>query len=206
MDLVAVSPMTSINGNVTYIQYVKGTSKGQSKAGDMVNSVYQLGKPEPDYTGDAIVETVMGTAAPTTFAWANTHGKIVDDAFALGGGYRDGSHADPTVFCNVKVMVPGAEPLYTNVTIAANGTVTFPTAAADWYKEDGTASAATPVWADNTKVAYRYDNIVVPQETLPTLKAEVTNIPLMARARRIAVFYSQIAAFQAKTDYGYDLA
>lgn len=31
------------------------------------------------------------------------------------------------------------------------------------------------------------------------------SIPLLARARRIAVYYSQIAAFQAKTDYGFDL-
>lgn len=31
------------------------------------------------------------------------------------------------------------------------------------------------------------------------------SIPLIARARRIAVYYSQIAAFQAKTDYGFDL-
>jgi len=31
------------------------------------------------------------------------------------------------------------------------------------------------------------------------------SISLLAKARRIAVFYSQIAAFQAKTDYGFDL-
>ena len=31
------------------------------------------------------------------------------------------------------------------------------------------------------------------------------NIPLIAKARRIAVYFSQIAAFQAKTDYGFDL-
>lgn len=31
------------------------------------------------------------------------------------------------------------------------------------------------------------------------------SIALVAKARRIAVYYSQIAAFQAKTDYGFDL-
>ena len=31
------------------------------------------------------------------------------------------------------------------------------------------------------------------------------SIPLIAKARRIAIYYSQIAAFQAKTDYGLDL-
>lgn len=31
------------------------------------------------------------------------------------------------------------------------------------------------------------------------------SIPLIAKARRVAIYYSQIAAFQAKTDYGFDL-
>ena len=55
------------------------------------------------------------------------------------------------------------------------------------------------------KVAYVYDNIVIPQNSLPTIKAEMDSIPLVAKARRIAVYFSQIAAFQAKTDYGFDL-
>lgn len=67
------------------------------------------------------------------------------------------------------------------------------------------AAAGVVVW-------YEYDNIVIPQkahntdgDAIPTLTAEMTHIQLHAKARRIAVYYSQIAAFQAKTDYGYDL-
>ena len=45
----------------------------------------------------------------------------------------------------------------------------------------------------------------IPQNDLPTLNAEVTGIALTAKARRIAIYYSQVAAFQAKTDYGFDL-
>jgi hypothetical protein len=56
-----------------------------------------------------------------------------------------------------------------------------------------------------TKIAYVYDNIVVPQGKLPMIKAEMKSIALVAKARRIAIFYSQIAAYQAKTDYGVDL-
>ncbi len=55
------------------------------------------------------------------------------------------------------------------------------------------------------RVKYQYDNIVIPQNDIPMLKAEMKSIPLIAKARRIAVYYSQIAAFQAKTDYGIDL-
>ena len=55
------------------------------------------------------------------------------------------------------------------------------------------------------KISYVYDNIVIPQNQIPTLKAEMDAIELHAHARRIAVYYSQIAAFQAKTDYGTDI-
>ncbi len=67
--------------------------------------------------------------------------------------------------------------------------------------EDGTFTA--PEGA--TKIAYVYNNIVVPQNDLPMIKAEMKSISLVAKARRIAVYYSQIAAYQAKTDYGVDL-
>jgi len=55
------------------------------------------------------------------------------------------------------------------------------------------------------KVKYCYDNVVIPQNDLPILNAEMASIGLVAKARRIAVYYSQIAAFQAKQDYGFSL-
>ena len=60
-DLVAVSPMSSISGSVAYIEYQKGTTKGASTAGDMTNSIYQLGDVDVNYTGNAVVETVTGS-------------------------------------------------------------------------------------------------------------------------------------------------
>lgn len=62
-----------------------------------------------------------------------------------------------------------------------------------------------------TKIAYVYNNINIPQtgsdeSRVPTLVAGMDGITLEAKARRIAIYYSQIAAFQAKTDYGMDLA
>lgn len=49
------------------------------------------------------------------------------------------------------------------------------------------------------------NNVVIPQNDLPILNAQIKALPLIAKARRIAIYYSQIAAFQAKTDYGMDL-
>lgn len=59
--------------------------------------------------------------------------------------------------------------------------------------------------AGTIKVAYTYDNIVIPQNDLPILNAQMDAISLQAKARRIAIYYSQMAAFQAKTETGMDL-
>lgn len=69
-----------------------------------------------------------------------------------------------------------------------------------WEKVEG---AYTPNAGD--KVRYHYDNVVIPQNDLPIVNASIESMALVAKARRVAVYYSQIAAFQAKTDYGFDL-
>lgn len=125
-------------------------------------------------------------------------GELFNDPFRLGA-----VKADYTGSRVVEVLTEGQTkvswtPCVAGAVKAWNGTaeVTGVTVA-----EDGTLANATGV----TKVAYVYDNTVVPQNDIPRLKAEMANIALTAKARRIAVYYSQIAAFQAKTDYGFDL-
>lgn len=56
-----------------------------------------------------------------------------------------------------------------------------------------------------SKIKYEYDNVKIPQNDLPIVNVEMANLPLVAKARRVAIYYSQIAAFQAKTDYGFDM-
>lgn len=167
-DLVAVSPMSSMYGNVAYIKYVKGTTKGESAEGDLTNSVYQLGDVDPRYTGNAVVENIESAI---TNVKSLAFGKLGDKPAVSKLWVFDEDASD-------------ADSEWTEVAIAEDGTI-----------------AST-----SGKVKYLYDNITIPQETLPTLKAELQNIGLEAHARRIAVFYSQMAAFQAKTDYGFDLA
>ena len=58
---------------------------------------------------------------------------------------------------------------------------------------------------DYIKARYTYDNVKIPQNDLPIINVEMANLPLVAKARRVAIYYSQIAAFQAKTDYGFDM-
>ena len=81
--------------------------------------------------------------------------------------------------------------------IGTDGAITYGNFAAD-----GSIAAGSVV---DGKVAYRYDNTIVPQNDLPRINAEMKNIPLLAKARRIAIYYSQLAAYQAKQDYGFDL-
>lgn len=49
------------------------------------------------------------------------------------------------------------------------------------------------------------NNVNIPQNDIPLLSAKMEAMPLLAKARRIAIYYSQMAAFQSKTDYGLDL-
>lgn len=165
--------MSSMAGYVNYIEYVAGSSKGETKQGDVFNSPFGLGKVDTNYTADRVVETVTAVG---TFAAAWT--PVVEKAFYV----KDGKE--------VKFGTEGA-------TWAAYKTV----------KADGTVeySATAPTVAEGDRVAYVYDNVVIPQNDLPIMSAQMKTIPLVAKARRIAIYYSQMAAFQAKQDYGFDL-
>lgn len=44
------------------------------------------------------------------------------------------------------------------------------------------------------KARYVYDNVKIPQNDLPIVNMEMANLPLVAKARRVAIYYSQIAA------------
>lgn len=142
----------------------------------MVNSVWELGTPDVNYTGQAVVEPVESFTSGTTavaFKQGAAHVRLLD-ANGVQVDDADGEHP-ATINTDTGVITQTS------------------------FKTEKSAS-------DVKKIAYTYDNVIIPQDKLPTLKAELKNIGLEAKARRIAVFYSQMAAFQAKTDYGFDLA
>ena len=161
-DLVLVSPMSSMTGYVTYIEYGAAMNKGETTAmgmdengnttGDVFNSPFRLGKVDSNYTSAKVVETIAEGQTELAF-----------------------------------------EPIEGTVETFTGG---------KWVAVEGKYTPKA-----NDKVRYHYDNVVVPQgvDNIPTIKAQMKSIALLAKARRIAVYYSQIAAFQAKTDYGFDL-
>lgn len=161
------------------IEYVKGTTKGESAQGDMTNSVWELGDVDKNYTGDSVVETFVASQTKLGFA------PVVEGVFKSADG--------KTVLGDIAVTT-GSTTVYgtfANEASRKDGTL----ASMTFKAADGTSTTHT--FAANDKIAYKYDNVIIPQEELPTLKAQLNNIGLEAHARRIAVFYSQMAAFQA---------
>lgn len=55
-----------------------------------------------------------------------------------------------------------------------------------------------------SKIKYAYDNEKIPAIDVPTINVEMASLPLVAKARRIAIRFSQLALFQASTDYNFD--
>ena len=48
--------MSSMSGYVTYIEYQYSTTKGGVTAGETFNSPFALGKVDPDFTSERVVE------------------------------------------------------------------------------------------------------------------------------------------------------
>ena len=55
------------------------------------------------------------------------------------------------------------------------------------------------------RVKYLYDQVLIPQHDLPIYNVKVERIALEAKPRRIAIYYSQMAAFQAQQENNVDL-
>ena len=163
-ELVIVHPMTSMAGYISYLKFVKGTNKGESKRGDLVADPFRLGNVDVNYTSSLVVEEVEA-GENVQLAWA--------PVFA-GGKDEFGRDFGPSIVGKPDAVV--------TVKDAAKGIVSITNA------------------AGKVKIRYAYDNVVIPQNDLPILNAEMANIALAAK-----VYYSQLAAFQAKQDYGFDL-
>lgn len=176
-DLVLVHPMTSIHGYVAYVKYSAGVNKGGVKQGDLIRDPFRVGALESNYTGSAVVEPVSGEAGEKEVVLA--FGPVVAGSFGEGK--------------DVKILD----------TTTASGEVAVTYAALEAGKEN--TVKVTFVEGHTYKVAYVYDNVVIPQKTIPTLVASMDGIELHAKARRIGVMYSQMAAYEAKQDYGFDL-
>lgn len=183
---------------VAYVEYLAGTKKGQTEQDTLFNNPFKLGEVDPEYTSAAVTDTVTAGAVDYQPMW----NPVVKGAFT-------------TIVVNGTEVEFNPRREYTaaeKATIAhkdykskasADGSITFGNFTGTGTENDPYIIPAASIVTG--QVAYKYDNVVIPQDEIPTLKADIKSIPLLAKARRIAIYYSQIAAFQAKTDYGLDL-
>ena len=195
-DLVIVHPMSSMSGYVNYVQYTRGSNKGAYVQGDVINDPFRLGsfkngadgKLDTNYTAAKVCEAKQAAESgeyKVTLMWTPVVPTTVE-VVATGATFRDNGEGKLQEMDGDKVKEGGK-----------TGTIDYATGAISF--------AASTLTAGAVFVNYAYDNVVIPQNDLPIINAEIKAIPLIAKARRIAIYYSQIAAFQAKTDYGMDL-
>lgn len=190
--------MSSMSGYINYIQYTTGSNKGAYEQGDVINSPFGLGsfkkgadgKLDTNYSANQVTEAKASTSAA-----GKAEGQLNWTPVVPG-------YVEFIVSGHDSVKDGGDGKLYEGRTATATGTQvgTIDYKTGEYTFTSTGITAATAVFAN-----YVYDNVVIPQNDLPIINAEIKAIPLIAKARRIAIYYSQIAAFQAKTDYGFDL-
>jgi len=168
-DLFLVQPMSSFSGYLTYMEYALGEAKGGvgGRTGDEFNTIIQ----NPFVWGEMTPERAAYTGEAVVEA-ATATSIVLAWTPVVKKAFKDATGAE----FDVKV-------------VKADGTEVFKNVEADGKTVTGLTVG--------DKVAYKYDNVTIPQEKLPTLVGHMKGITLQARARRIAVYYSQIAAYQA---------
>ena len=222
--------MTAMHGYVTYFEYCRGSNKGASKVGDLIVNPFKNGQVDPNFTSSTVeegkalaaeaTELVLGwgPVVPGSIEFAIGADKYFDDG--LGHLYK-GQRAS-RVFSAEQVADDGRlEGVAGHFVIGTGsavqvGTVTYGSAKSKSVN-GAIYDAATPKITFTTapvaaggataefEVKYIYNNIAIAQNDLPTITVREKGIHLMAKARRVAVNYSQIAAFQAKQESGIDL-
>lgn len=197
-DLVIVYPMKSRTGFIQYLQFTAGSNKGGVEQGEVFNDPFRLGQMTPErvnYTASLVVDPVT-EAGKFTPVWT-----------PVVNGFRT-------------IKVDGVEVEFNDNFINRYTKEQLATVATKTYKvvKKNVESGEAPIIFVNElnasggytvavgdKVGYKYDNVVIPQNDLPIVNAHMEGIALAAKARRVAIYYSQMAAFQAKTEMGIDL-
>lgn len=143
-----------------------------------------------------------------------TRGKVFNDPFRLGDVDVDYTSARVTETAKVEDVNGDLTiklmwfPVYNGTDAASKVRFTDPGVTVDEAKSDfskGVIVVTGTTAGTDLKVGYVYDNTYIPANDLPILNAEMDGMSLTAKARRIAIFYSQLADYQAKTDYDFNL-
>ena len=176
------------------LQFTAGSNKGGVEQGEVFNDPFRLGKMTDErvnYTAALVVDAATKDGGANFVpAW-----KPLVNGFRTIKTTKDGEIEFNENFIN-KYTKDELETVKTRaykVIKKDTGNVIFAnTDAQDHVVFDGEASGAELKIGD--KVAYKYDNVQIPQNDLPIVNAHMEGIALAAKARRVAIYYSQMAA------------
>ena len=182
-----------MSGYITYIQYTAGSNKGETAQGDVFNDPFRLGKVDVNYTSAKVVEAktavAAGGAVSGTINWTPVVPGSVE--FVIGADtYRD--DGEGKIFKGRTVTTQNTTDAMGNIipagtvinpgTEVVGGTIDYKTGAYSFT--DVSLTEATAVLCN-----YCYNNQVIPQNDIPMVNAEIKAMPLLAKARRVAVYY-----------------
>lgn len=200
------------------MKYVAGSTKGNTTQGDVFNDPFRLGKVDTHYTSSRVVKDYNLTASTESFTmdWKPVvpgtisitaggftyvdDGKVVDGKGTLikvEAGYSVSRRT---------VMVQPVEDVSKMADLRLEGVDSYvETVVYNAAGEPVTTKAGEIDYAAGTititggvtgavQIAYSYNNVNIPQNDIPLLSAKMEAMPLLAKARRIAIYYSQMAA------------
>jgi hypothetical protein len=193
--------MASMSGYINYLQYTYGSNKGGITQGTVYNNPFKLGTTDVTYTSQKVSEAKTAVGASGAVAGTLNWTPLIPNSieFVIGSEtYRDGGDGQiykgrtvtnaPVADQNGNIAPPGT--VIDPGTVVPGSTIDYKTGAYSFT--DATLTEATAVMSN-----YVYDNVYVPQNDIPILNAEMRTIPLMAKPRRLAIYFSQMAAYQA---------
>ena len=187
-----------MSGYISYVQYTAGSDKGATTQGKVLNDPFRLGDVDANYTSATVVDEGKATATQKDFPMKWTpviKGTVImktDNLTYYDDG--NGNLVQPSEGSTVSRVINGDG----SVTISFTGTAPTNVGTVTYEGTDAKISLTTGLnEGADFRVSYAYNNVVIPQNDLPILNAQIKALPLIAKARRIAIYYSQIAAFQA---------
>jgi len=216
--------MTSTTGSLTYWEYVKGSNKGATTVGDLIDNPFKLGNVDPKYTSEDVEENhtiadnkitlKWGPVVPGSIAFQVGSDKYFDDG---AGKLYKGVFASKRYVQVQKDAEGRLEGVAGHYVVDAGdavqvGTVTYGYATSkavngaiyDAAKPEITFTTA-PETTEAIAITYKYNNIAILQNDIPTLTAVRKAITLEVKWRMIRIEYSGIAAFIEKAQFGTNL-
>lgn len=196
----------SVTHLINYIKYTAGSTKGNTVQGDVFNDPFRLGKVDPQYTSSRVTKDYNLTEKTDSFTmdWkpvvAGTVSVVVGTTTYVDDGEghlisvpEGGSVARKTEMVQPVAQVSdmadlrleGVIPVVKTIVYNADGTPkTTPDGEVDYAA--GTIKVTGGVQGA-VQVAYSYNNVLIPQNDIPLLSAKIESMPLLAKARRIAI-------------------